>query len=157
MPALRGGLATVVVGTRAYVMGGLTEDSSMASGVSDFWSFEPDVGWTKLPDLLIARGNARATAVGATLYLIGGRSEESLSTDNQVLSYNLVTNGPWRSYPSMVQSRELLAVGAFDGVLYALGGAARPAGTTASSDLLQPSERAVARDTQRTPGSLSWR
>ena len=116
-------MASVVVGNRVYVMGGLSDDSSGANGVQYFRCFEPGVGWTELSELPIGRGGSSAAVLGTKIYLAGGRSGNSGTVDNRVFVYDTATGGPWIEDPhAMVMVREFFALGAFDGSLYAVVG-----------------------------------
>lgn len=80
-PTPRYAQATVVVGRTVIIAGGSTRadvafgtaEMPITDALADVWSWNPDSGWTRIPDLPAGRAHGHLVVANDELLLIGGR------------------------------------------------------------------------------------
>ncbi|MCW2621249.1 MAG: Kelch repeat-containing protein [Frankiales bacterium] len=132
MAVARGGAAAAVVGTEAWVVGGM--DSTGASLRSTERLDLTTGTWSAGPDLTTARDNPGAAAIDGGLLVFGGRTRLANGTEvtaNLASTEFLATGGTaWTAMAPMLTGRRTMAVGVIDGRAVAAGGEKQPSGAT---------------------------
>jgi N-acetylneuraminic acid mutarotase len=113
----RGASATVAIGPRIYVAGGLR-----GGAVSDFSVYDTTTdSWSGLPDLPLRRDHFVGGAFGTKVVLAGGREGNITAITGRVDIFDTETND-WSEGAPMPTPRGGTAGAVLDGKLYVLGG-----------------------------------
>ncbi len=117
-PIAIGAAGVAVIGTKIYVMGGL---SGSAAGNSALVYDTVADSWTTLPNMPTSRDHLVAAAIGGRIYAIGGRN----TTVGSILSANEyydTETGTWASAAPMPTARGGMAAAVLNGRIYVFGG-----------------------------------
>jgi glucose/arabinose dehydrogenase/N-acetylneuraminic acid mutarotase len=124
MPVPRGGPAVAVIGTKVYVVGGMSGSGASLSSMS---IYNPATNtWTTGKAMSTRRDNPGVAALGGKLYVFGGRTRNADgSTVNGRLDtvevYDPATK-TWKNRASMPTGRRTMAVGLLNGRAQLMGG-----------------------------------
>jgi N-acetylneuraminic acid mutarotase len=124
MPVPRGGPGGAVIGSKIYVVGGM---SSAGASLSSMSIYNPTTNtWAAGKAMSTRRDNPGAAALGGKLYVFGGRTRNADgSTVNgrldTVEAYDPATN-TWKNRASMPTGRRTMAVGLLNGRAQLMGG-----------------------------------
>jgi glucose/arabinose dehydrogenase/N-acetylneuraminic acid mutarotase len=124
MPTARGGPAAAVIGTKIYVVGGMTATGASLSSLS---IYNPSTNtWTTGASMSTRRDNPGAAALGGKLYVFGGRTRNADGTTvdgrlTTVEAYDVGTNS-WSAKAPMPTGRRTMAVGLLNGRAQLMGG-----------------------------------
>lgn len=125
----RGASATVAIGGKIYVAGGLRSGT-----VADFSAYDPATDrWETLPDMPRPLDHAGAAAVGGKLYVLGGRAAGIEGVSGAVLIYD-PDERTWSSGADMPTPRGGVAAAVAEGEIFVLGGEGNPAVETGVFD-----------------------
>ncbi|GMH38717.1 hypothetical protein BSKO_06601 [Bryopsis sp. KO-2023] len=110
-------LATVSVGSRMYVMGGMSEEWE---GRGFFYFFHPDSGrWERLADLPTPRSAVGLVECDGKIVAVGGRTEESSLMVVEIYDPEL---NRWFEGPCLKHRRAFHSTVVCDGSIFAVGG-----------------------------------
>ena len=141
LPTARGGATAQAIGTKIYVVGGLT-----AAGVSLDTTDVFDTGtgtWSSTSAMSTRRDNAGSAALGGKLYVFGGGTRNvggyANHTLNSVEMYDPATN-TWAPRAPMPTGRRTMAVGTLRGRAQLIGGelSSSATGTFAENEEYDP-------------------
>jgi N-acetylneuraminic acid mutarotase len=118
MPTPRSETASVLLGDKIYVMGGLDRTDKPVD-IVEVYDVKLDK-WSVAPPLPIPLDHSGADIFNQKIYLVGGKGIDS-QTSNRVFVYDPVIN-KWDERKSMPTARYALTVDFVDGTLFAIGG-----------------------------------
>ena len=114
----RRGAASVVVGSRIYILGGQSSEGS--SSRVDI--FEPETGiWSRGPDLPEARVGLAAALYQGQIHIFGGRGDDQRTTLNSHFSL-LPGDENWNPETDLLSPRTAAGATALESGIYVVGG-----------------------------------
>ena len=112
-------LATAVIGTSLYVLGGFTGPSGQFLGSAQTWVLAAGA-WSRLADQPVARGAAAVQVVGTKIFVAGGGPNEGASVAD-VYAYDPAADA-WTTRASLQAARQHVGSCATQGGMIVLGG-----------------------------------
>jgi N-acetylneuraminic acid mutarotase len=118
MPTPRSETASVLLGDKIYIMGGLDE-TDRPLDIVEVYDVKLDK-WSTAASLPIPLDHSGADVLNQKIYLVGGKGIDSKTSD-RLFIYDPITD-KWEEGKSMPTARYALTVDFIDGILFAMGG-----------------------------------